>query len=189
MKITTTEHFELFPNASEANREVAKDTERIDTIIQTKDNRYIVNGKELSKEELKRPISSVATLDSGGAPAVCHYYDRSDYINYHFGCYSGVNIYSKPTGSHIQKNASIYSGPYVQRAMSAIDIFGADISSMDNARSAFIVAAGVAAVTWETVIGLIAAGGAAGAAAVAFFNAYNGASSDLAKAYNYVKLI
>jgi len=73
--------------------------------------------------------------------------------------------------------------------MNTIDIFGADISSMDNARSTFIVAAGVAAVTWETVIGLIAAGGAAGAAAVAFFNAYNGASSDLAKAYNYVKLI
>lgn len=197
IKVTlrTDTHYELLSTASEEQREVLQDGTRTDIIEATKDNELLLNGEEVSDEANLIPNSSsnsvtsprafaVAANDKGGIPSVCHYY--GNFTNYSYGCYDGVSVFGNPKGSNIQKTNISISNTYSNRAQTTIDTFQSNYNSMTTNLKTAIGLSGIAIATIETVIGLIAAGGAAGKAAADVYGNYNDANDNLKKAYGYI---
>lgn len=166
-----------------------------------------MNGHILSEEEASAPVTEsfldedlqkedssnfgiMAMRDTGGIPAIDHY-NGTTYGKYSISAYSAIQFwdYESPKGKWAGKSNVNYDNPYLNRAIIAIDLFVSDLASLKAASMVTVGAITLAAMTWETVIGLIAAGGTAGAAAVTFITQYNGVNSDLESAVNYINMI
>lgn len=189
-------HYNLTSSATEIQKQEFADKTNSYEITVTDENDYYVNGKKLTESELSAPIeaslatSNIVSLrvsqDRGGVPAVSHYY--GDFTNYHLASYSDLNIMGGPQGSNYQADGKI-TNVYVQRAMSSIDSFASDHSSLNTNRELFLQATGAAVATLETVIVAIVAGVGAAGLAVATYNAFQDCKGDLSKTVSYMQLI
>jgi len=143
------------------------------------------------------PVSDNSTItpfavDTGGIPAMSHYYSTSDLKNYSFGTYSDVkfdafkpNYYMGPAGSNVQKSIPRTHSLF-NSAKSSIDSFKSNQDDYVYAIGSFLIASGTLGLTWATIVGAIASGGAAAAAAGVVIAKFNSCKTDIGKAYNYV---
>ncbi len=198
VNVTVSTHY--FDINSEAAEDVdLQDNSNTYTIEKTKDGEYIVNGKKLTNKELSQPVamdsqpqidsfstSAVAASDNGGIPAISHYY--GNYTTYTLSTYSELSATLKASGSHIQATGNI-NNSYVSNAKSAIDSFSSSYNTMWASINAAGIAAAGGAVTVETIIGAIVAGGAVATAATTAYNSYKNCNTQLSKAYNYIAKI
>ncbi|MGE7828981.1 hypothetical protein [Paenibacillus sp. NPDC093718] len=160
----------------------------INTYLITKDQELYANGEHLE-------ISSVSTMDSGGIPTISHYYDDGRYKNYTFGSYSDIRLQwtmdIKPDGSNtsgtIDSSITSNTAKFLL-AKSAVDSFENNYNDYNLAVKATMVALGVTAISWASLVGLIGSGTAAGFAAAEAVDSYNDAKSDVGNAYNYINM-
>lgn len=154
----------------------------VDKYLITGDNKIYADG------ELIKP-SSFSIMDSGGVPEISHYYDDGSYNRYYFNSYSDIRIQwtmdIKPSGSHISKSA-LRTNPMFYSAKSAVDSFEDNYDDYNFNVKATMIALGLTAISWETLVGAIAAGAAAGQTAAAAVDSYNDAKEDVNDAYSYI---
>lgn len=143
------------------------------------------------------PVSVDSTItpfaaDTGGIPAMSHYYSTSDLKTYSFGTYSDVkfnalkyNYYMSPAGSNVQKSIPRTHSLF-NSAKSSIDSFKNNQDDYVYAIGGFLVASGALVLTWATIVGAVTAGGSAAAAATIVIAKFNSCKTDIGKAYNYV---
>lgn len=202
-KVISKEHFDFLPSASIEQKEAFKDSEN-SFDIKIKGDEYYIDGEKLTEEELKQPITQesldapqsfsapqsiilAAANDSGGIPEISHYY--GNYKTYNFFSYNDFKIWTSwgPDGSHVSKTNVSISGPYTSLAISNINAFATSHASMKYNLAQTLIALGVAAVTWETVVGLVGSGLTGAASAAGVVNDRSQARSSLKQAYNYIQ--
>ncbi|WP_341281621.1 hypothetical protein [Paenibacillus sp. FSL H8-0537] len=133
----------------------------------------------------------IAALNAtGGVAAYSHYYSTSDYKKFTFATYSDVDFAADPdnlkaSGSHVTKTVAP-TVLFFEAARSNIDMFSNDYTAYQAALASLAVALGAAIVTWSTVIGAIAGGAAASAAAGIAIDQFNSMENHIGQAYGYV---
>ncbi|WP_339314614.1 hypothetical protein [Paenibacillus sp. FSL R10-2734] len=197
VNLETEVHYILNANATDIQKDILKDKIDRTTIEVTDNGDYIVNGTQFSKEELNQEldmnntapnlgIPASPSLVTGGIPGVSHYY--GDFTSVHFASYSDLNILGGPEGSNYQKNGS-YNNTISQRAMSQIDIFYGDYTSLSTARNLFVIEAGIAIVTIGSVFSAITEGGLAVGTASQVWRYFQNCKSDLTQATNAINAL
>ncbi|MCR8845045.1 hypothetical protein NQ117_15285 [Paenibacillus sp. SC116] len=201
--VTTFEDFTLLPEYAEDINytSVFKDEERVTEIEFDNTNKTItVDGEELDVDKMASPITNriQARSDTGGIPALCHYYSNSAMTSYSFACYQSMNYnwvgngngHGEPEGKNIQKTGIKPSNQWFAVAKNSIDLF--DNSYSDYRRAYAFTLAEAAAIGWTGVIwawspaGWVAAGGPLAVSAGIVISDFKGAVDDLEKAYTYV---
>ncbi|OMF27947.1 hypothetical protein BK134_19845 [Paenibacillus peoriae] len=83
-----------------------------------------------------------------------------NYKTYNFFSYNDFKIWTSwgPDGSHVSKTNVPITGPYTSLVISNINAFATSHASMKYNLAQTLIALGVAAVTWETVVGLVGSG-------------------------------
>ncbi|WP_339245352.1 hypothetical protein [Paenibacillus sp. FSL F4-0243] len=196
VNLETEVHYNLNANASDIEKDILKDKVDSTTIEVTDSGDYLVNGNQLSKEELDQELVmynakshvgiAAASTVSGGIPAISHYY--GDFTKVHFASYSDLNILGGAQGSNYQKDGS-YNNSISQRAMSQIDIFYNDYNSLSMNRSLFQIQAGLAVVTIVGVISAITEGAAAAYTAGQVWQNFQDCKNDLTQATNAINAL
>ncbi|MBH5320397.1 hypothetical protein I6N90_21625 [Paenibacillus sp. GSMTC-2017] len=127
--------------------------------------------------------------DTGGVPAISHYYSNKNLTSYTFGTYNDIEFQSRnymgPAGKNVGKSI-LRTSSYFQDAKAAVDSFEGNYASYHEAMVALYAALGTLILTWQTVVGAVVGGGAAAVAATAAINRFNDCDSDVADAYMYV---
>jgi len=171
-----------------------------DEVITT--NYSLKNGNKLYKngELVKNPAETSSQLssskgiqilsDTGGLSGLCHYYDANNWYNYHFACYEDMNYtghdFGVATGGNVQKDTTAAHYMFAT-AKAEVDAFENDYNDFRFHHTVMIALAGIAIATWETVLGLIAAGGSAAFEAIQTYNSWNDADDELNDAYHYIQ--
>lgn len=158
----------------------------------------LVNGDTFSVNELSdltiRPLSE----DTGGIPALCHYYSTNNMSLYTFKSYESMNYnwvgegngHGEPEGSHVSRELVPVSNIWFAVAKNGVDLFDSSYSDFRSSYAQLLVEA--AAIGWLGAIFVwTPAGWIAGAAPLAVTAGvtianFNSAKSDLNKAYNYI---
>lgn len=192
--ITETRDYELDNKYASIPEYASKfsDKTTVDTYRFLNDGSIYLNGNPFELD-LNANVSNLIQpmSDTGGYSQFCHYYDASDYTNYYFACYddmsfTGVGDFQAvPTGNHVSKNTTV-SNTYFMPAKVTVDSFKDNMSDFVLNYASLILTLGVAAVTWETILGVIASGTAAAILAVNVVNNWNDAEHDLEDAYGYI---
>lgn len=171
-----------FASIEEYNNKFADGVD-VDTYLITEDQELYANG------EKKEISSGMSTMDSGGIPEISHYFDDGKYKNYTFKSYSDIKLQwtmdIKPDGSHIHKIFGS-SNPFFYLAKSEVDSFENNYNDYNFNVKATMVALGVTAISWASLVGLIGSGSAAAMSAAEAVDAYNDAQDDVRSAYNYI---
>ncbi|MMZ60004.1 hypothetical protein D1872_220730 [compost metagenome] len=112
-----------------------------------------------------------------------------NYKTYNFFSYNDFKIWTSwgPDGSHVSKTNVPITGLYTSLAISNINAFATSHASMKYNLAQTLIALGVAAVTWETVVGLVGSGLTGAASAAGVVNDRSQARSSLKQAYNYIQ--
>lgn len=175
-----------FANIKEYN-DTFSDGITSNTYLITKDQKIYTEGKLLI--DPSSPPSMSLFSDTGGIPAITHYYSDSSMRRYTFHSYSDIEVAwtmdIKPTGSHINGIVSDTSRMF-NRAKSAVDSFAVNYNQYNRNVKAVMVFTGTAALTWWLLIGLVGSGAGIAYEAGQAVDAYNAAKSDVNKAYNYI---
>lgn len=169
-----------------------KDTSKTYTIEVTDQDEYFVDGQKLSDTELNEQVEplgpqfSIMANDSGGVPALGHYYSTNNSTSYYFATYSGMTIGGSASGSHISKSNVSRNNSYFSQAANTLDILYGDHQSYLWSKASLSAAVVAFPFTLASVIGAIADGGAIGLLAAQLYSHYSDCNSDLSKAYNLV---
>ncbi|MEK3826420.1 hypothetical protein [Paenibacillus sp. FSL K6-1558] len=204
VKLITTTTYQFNEKATEQQKEVLQNSTNVyDVYVDEDTTSLAVNGVEVPEEMLDQEVSfapslsnsasnqmgvsrAAAATDRGGVPAVSHYY--GNYETYAFGSYSGISFWTfGPKGDNVQKQGIDIGNKYFMPAKTAIDSFAANLTETNRATYVLGSELGFAVVTFSTVIGALAAGGAAAITAGQISDYWNATQNNLTAAYNYIK--
>lgn len=204
VKLITTTTYRFNEKASVEEKEVLKDSTNVyDVFVEEDKASLAINGVEIPEEMLDQEISTMyspntstsntlgvsmaaAATDRGGVPAVSHYY--GNYETYAFGSYSGISFWTNgPKGDNVQKQGIDIGNKYFMPAKTSIDSFASNLTETNRATMVLGSELGFAVITFSTVIGALAAGGAVAITAGQISDYWNATQNNLTAAYNYIK--
>ncbi|EMT54215.1 hypothetical protein I532_01375 [Brevibacillus borstelensis AK1] len=159
----------------------------VDTIKITPDGEYFINGKKLSKEELSKPLTNkVSTMAQSGGLSWLTSYNEINKDYYVLKSYPDADFW---LDKGIGKQLTWYTkGNY------KVSDFKAYANTVSSCRSSLVTLGstlaaeiGTAVLTVETVIGAIAAGGAAAITAREIYSQSTTAHEAMANAYSILE--
>jgi len=128
--------------------------------------------------------------DTGGLPGLCHYYDASDWYNYHFACYEDMDYtghyYGVAAGGNVQKDttAAHYMFATAKAEVDAFENYYNDFRMHHLATEAL---AGIAVITWVNLLAFIGTGAGVAYEALQTVNSWNDADDAINDAYHYIE--
>ncbi|RDW20073.1 hypothetical protein CWR48_04940 [Oceanobacillus arenosus] len=168
--------------STSANDPIEK-TQKVDEITYTKDGDVYVNGEKLSSEELNQTFTIPKNDLNVGKTYLTYYNETSK--NYY-----QMRAYQKPSNAFLDGNNGVYRQKYSYGNYNVSD-FKTLTRGVSTARdniaqsSVWIVGAmGGAALSWFTVVSLLAAGGTIAVHAVIIWNNSSAGKADMTAAYN-----
>lgn len=203
VKLITTTTYQFNEKATVEQKEVLQDSTNVyDVYVDEGTASLAINGVEVPEEMLdeevsftpslntsasnKLGVSKAAATDRGGVPAVSHYY--GNYETYAFGSYSGISFWTfGPKGDNVQKQGIDIGNKFFMPAKTSIDSFAANLTETNRAIYVLGTELGFAVVTFSTVLGALAAGGAAAITAGQVSDYWIATQNNLTAAYNYIK--
>jgi hypothetical protein len=156
--VNITKDYTILPAYQEEYGTIYKDSTDQSVVLISNENELYVNGKKWDVAAFEKAINRSATMlsgDTGGYPAVCHYYSNEAWTSYTFNCYESMNYnwfgegngHGEPEGAHISKTGVTPTNTWFAPARNDVDIFD---NAYQNYRTAY------AAVMFEALGGLVA---------------------------------
>jgi len=175
-----------------------------DIYFDNTNKKIIVDGEDLDVNALVSASDNIQKIqplnDTGGIPAICHYYSNSALSSYSFGCYESMNYnwigngngQGEPEGRNIQK-VGIKSSSQFAVAKNGVDLFDNGYASFRQAYAVTLAAAATAGWSgiiwaWSPVGWIVGASPVAASAGVTISN-FNSAKSQLGKAFMYINVL
>lgn len=203
-KVIIHRDYTIFPDYQEEYAELFKDRTDQSVVLISNNNDIYVDGemknyKEMGKTITEDGLFAPAVADTGGLPAICHYYSTTDRTSYAFRCYESMNYnwvgegngHGEPEGGHVSKIGITPSNTWFASARNDVNLFENAYSDYRTLYAATLAEAAIYAtlLTWLGPVGIVSAGLVTSASAGAVIALFNQAVAAEEKAYNTILLL